>query len=61
MPAFYCGVFGHKPTVGVVNTRGCTLRTGKEPSTMVVAGPITRYAKDLKPLMKVGHRSNETE
>lgn len=53
MPAFYCGIFGHKPTVGLINTRGCTFRTGKEPSTMVVAGPMTRYAKDLLPLFKV--------
>lgn len=53
MPAFYCGVFGHKPTVGVINTRGITHRTGKEKSTMVVAGPMARYARDLNPLMKV--------
>ncbi|XP_058057629.1 fatty-acid amide hydrolase 2 [Anopheles bellator] len=53
MPAFYCGVYGHKPTTGVVNTRGCSLRTGREPSTMVVAGPMTRYATDLLPAMKV--------
>ncbi|XP_031632192.1 fatty-acid amide hydrolase 2 isoform X2 [Contarinia nasturtii] len=53
MPAFYCGIFGHKPTVGAINTRGCTFRTGKEPSTMVVAGPMSRYAKDLLPLLKI--------
>ncbi|XP_035910862.1 fatty-acid amide hydrolase 2 [Anopheles stephensi] len=53
MPAFYCGVYGHKPTTGIINTRGCSLRTGREPSTMVVAGPMTRYATDLLPLMKV--------
>lgn len=53
MPAFYCGIFGHKPTVGIVNTRGCTFRTGKELSTMVVAGPMTRKACDLLPIMKV--------
>lgn len=53
MPAFYCGIFGHKPTVGLINTRGCTFRTGKEPSTMVVAGPMARYATDLLPLFKV--------
>lgn len=53
MPAFYCGIFGHKPTAGLVNTRGCTMRTGKEPSTMVVAGPLTRHATDLMPLLKV--------
>lgn len=53
MPAFYCGVYGHKPTVGAVNTRGCTFRTGKEQSTMVVAGPMSRYARDLLPLFRV--------
>ncbi|XP_063699670.1 fatty-acid amide hydrolase 2-B [Culicoides brevitarsis] len=53
MPAYYCGLFGHKGTVKVVNTRGVTERTGEEEHTMVVAGPITRYAKDLLPLFKV--------
>lgn len=53
MPAYYCGIFGHKPTTGIVNTRGCTMRTGLEKNTMVVAGPMARYAMDLKPLMEV--------
>lgn len=53
MPTYYCGLFGHKGTVKIVNTRGVTERTGKEEHTMVVAGPITRYAKDLLPLFKV--------
>lgn len=53
MPAYYCGIFGHKPSTGMVNTRGCTLRTGAEKHTMVVAGPMTRYAMDLKPLLQV--------
>jgi len=53
MPAYYCGIYGHKGTVKVVNTRGVTNRTGKEECTMVVAGPMTRYAKDLLPLFKV--------
>lgn len=53
MPAFYCGIYGHKPTSGVVNMRGCSLRTGRETSTMVVAGPMTRYASDMRPIMKV--------
>lgn len=59
MPAFYCGIYGHKPTVGTVNTKGCTFRTGKEPSTMVVAGPMCRYARDLLPLFKVTIRSTQ--
>ncbi|CRK86482.1 CLUMA_CG000150, isoform A [Clunio marinus] len=53
MPAYYCGIFGHKPTTGLVNTRGCTGRTGLEKDTMVVAGPMTRYAVDLKPIFEV--------
>lgn len=53
MPAYYCGIFGHKPTVGLINTRGCTMRTGTEKNTMVVAGPMTRYAMDLKPIFEV--------
>lgn len=53
MPAYYCGIFGHKPTCGMVNTRGCTLRTGTEKNTMVVAGPMTRYAMDLKPIFEI--------
>ncbi|XP_055918796.1 fatty-acid amide hydrolase 2-A [Eupeodes corollae] len=53
IPAFNCGVFGHKPTVGTVNIKGCTFRTGKEKETMVVAGPMSRHAADLMPLFKV--------
>lgn len=53
MPAYYCGIFGHKPTSGVVNTRGTTFRTGLEKNTMVVGGPMTRYAMDLKPIFEV--------
>lgn len=53
MPAYYCGIFGHKPSSGLVNTRGCTLRNGTEKNTMVVAGPMTRYAMDLKPILEV--------
>lgn len=53
IPAFNCGIFGHKPTKGVVNMRGCTFRSGDEVNTMVAAGPMARYADDLIQLMKV--------
>lgn len=53
IPAFNCGIFGHKPSKNVVNMRGCTFRTGKEDKTMVAAGPMSRYASDLMPLLKV--------
>ena len=52
-PAHYCGVFGHKPTQGVVPVRGHSLR---EPSTlpdMGVTGPLARNANDLAMWMQV--------
>lgn len=53
MPAFHCGIFGHKATANTINLRGCTLRTGKEGSSMLVIGPMTRHAKDLLPIFKI--------
>lgn len=53
LPAFCCGVFGHKPTTGLVSTKGLTFRTGKDGRTMVSAGPMSRYVQDLEPLLRV--------
>ncbi|XP_069705396.1 fatty-acid amide hydrolase 2 isoform X1 [Periplaneta americana] len=54
MPAFYCGIFGHKPTTGLTPLKGLTKRTGLEQnSTMVSAGPMCRYAQDLAPFLQV--------
>lgn len=53
MPAYFCGVFGHKTTTGLTSTRGMSFRTGKEKETMVVAGPMTKYAVDIIPLLRV--------
>lgn len=58
MPAFFCGIFGHKPTSYLISTRGLTKRTGLETHTMVVAGPMTRHAKDLTPILKILVGSN---
>ncbi|XP_050525931.1 fatty-acid amide hydrolase 2-A [Daktulosphaira vitifoliae] len=52
IPAFNCGVFGHKLTTGLINTKGMTYRMGTEKDTMVSAGPITKYAEDLTPVIK---------
>lgn len=48
-PAHYCGVYGHKPTYGVVPTRG---HIPGPPGTLAavdiaVAGPLARAAEDL--------------
>lgn len=53
MPAFYCGIFGHKPTSYLINTRGLTKRTGLEKHTIMCAGPMARHAEDLIPTLKV--------
>lgn len=46
-PAHYCGVYGHKPTWGVVPSRGHFLPGIVHPSDISVAGPLARSAKDL--------------
>ncbi|CAG9832533.1 unnamed protein product [Diabrotica balteata] len=53
IPAFMCGVFGHKPTSHLISTAGTTFRDGKEEQTMVVIGLLARKTVDLIPLLKV--------
>ncbi|XP_050312285.1 fatty-acid amide hydrolase 2-A-like [Anthonomus grandis grandis] len=52
IPAFMCGVFGHKISNDLVSNKGLTFRTGEESGTMVSIGPMTRYAEDLIPFIK---------
>jgi amidase len=49
VPAAFCGVHGHKPSHGLVPTRGHdfpTMESGA-PGTLAVVGPLARTAKDL--------------
>ncbi len=46
-PAHYCGVYGHKPTYGIVPMRGHFLPGVVAPSDISVAGPLARSAEDL--------------
>ncbi|MCA0432891.1 MAG: amidase [Proteobacteria bacterium] len=50
-PAHYCGVYGHKPTYGVVPYRGHLLPGSVSISDITVAGPLARSAKDLMAMM----------
>ena len=52
IPAHFCGVYGHKPTLGVIPQRGHVPpppgTPPSPPSTLAVAGPLARSAADLK-------------
>lgn len=54
-PAHYCGVYGHKPSYGIVSTRG---HIPGPPGTLgeadlAVAGPLARSAEDLDLAMDI--------
>jgi len=60
IPAFYCGVYGHKPGKGRVPSEGhfprdhSSARLKSPPSTRYISiGPMTRDARDLLPLFNV--------
>lgn len=46
-PAHYCGVFGHKPTWGLVPPRGHGLPGAVAEADIAVVGPLARSAADL--------------
>ena len=46
-PAHYCGVFGHKPTHGLVTYRGHALPGNVSAPDISVVGPLARSADDL--------------
>lgn len=53
MPAFFNGVFGHKPSPGIVPNAGqVPLPTG-DIDRYCVTGPLARRAEDLYPLMRL--------
>lgn len=46
-PAHFCGVYGHKPTWGIVPLSGHELFPGVPDSDLAVCGPLARSAEDL--------------
>jgi amidase len=60
-PAHYCGVYGHKPTYGIVPMRGHFLPGVFAPSDISVAGPLARSADDLALAMELLARPDEPE
>lgn len=53
MPSMFCGIFGHKPTPGIVSTHGHEPPIMPEHERLLSFGPMTRYASDLIPMFKV--------
>ena len=47
-PAHFCGVFGHKPTWGLLPPRGHAAPGVLAPSDLTVIGPLARSAADLE-------------
>src|SRR5262249_3475052 len=47
VPAHFCGVFGHKPTWGLMPARGHALREMSAEMDIGAIGPLTRSAPDL--------------
>jgi len=57
IPAHFCGVYGHKPTLNVVSRRGQIVSPPggppSPPTDLAVAGPLARSAADLKTVLEV--------
>lgn len=66
MPAFFCGVFGHKSTGGLVPGTGMHPLSENAALRYLTTGPIARRATDLMPLLRIlagpdGHDSGVRE
>lgn len=53
MPAHCCGVYGHKPTFGVVPLTGHSITPNANPGDIQVAGPLARSAQDLERALRL--------
>ncbi|XP_035232831.1 fatty-acid amide hydrolase 2-like isoform X1 [Stegodyphus dumicola] len=53
IPSSFCGIYGHKPSRGVISNKGHWPEAGEQFEDYVSTGPMCRYVKDLLPLVKV--------
>jgi amidase len=52
-PAHYCGIYGHKPSWGLIPLRGHSPAGALTPIDISVVGPMARHARDLELAMRV--------
>ena len=52
-PAHYCGIYGHKPTYGIIPVRGQALPGEVATDDISVLGPLARSAEDLSIALNV--------
>uniref|UniRef100_A0A8C2X9U9 Fatty acid amide hydrolase 2b n=1 Tax=Cyclopterus lumpus TaxID=8103 RepID=A0A8C2X9U9_CYCLU len=53
MPSFFNGIFGHKPTPGVVSIENQYPHVSGRQGEYCSSGPMCRYAEDLLPMLKI--------
>ncbi|CAK9290050.1 unnamed protein product [Gordionus sp. m RMFG-2023] len=53
MPAFFNGIFGHKPTAGIVSNEGHYPPATGDLNRYLVTGPLARNSEDLLTVMKI--------
>ncbi|XP_030370050.1 fatty-acid amide hydrolase 2-B [Scaptodrosophila lebanonensis] len=55
LPAMFCGVFGHKPTGGLISVKGHfpNSATDKNMPKYLQIGPLTRFARDMPLLLEI--------
>jgi len=53
LPAAFCGVFGHKPSGGLVSNDGQYPNASPDGQRILTTGPLCRRAEDLMPLLRI--------
>ncbi|XP_061108104.1 fatty-acid amide hydrolase 2-B [Conger conger] len=53
MPAFFNGIFGHKPSAGIVSNEGQFPPLSGMEDDYQSTGPMCRYAEDLLPMLQI--------